>query len=157
MPKGNFYRAELIERIDFSEDLALFRFRPDGAFNFRPGQYATIAVEEEGQFRQRPYSIVSSQYEPFLEFFVELVPGGEVTPSLWKLKVGDAVSIRDRIAGHFTLAEETGMTRHLMMATVTGVAPFISMVRTQQIEMQRGKSIPHRFVLLLPRLGAASA
>jgi ferredoxin--NADP+ reductase len=146
--KANFYRAELIERIDFTEDLVLFRFRPEEGVSFRPGQYATIAVEEEGEFRQRPYSIVSSPYEPFLEFFVELVPHGEVTPTLWKLRVGDVVSVRNRIAGHFTLEEEIGITRHIMVATVSGVAPFLSMIRTQRIEMQRGKLSPHRFILL---------
>ncbi len=147
--KPNFSRAELIERIDFSEDLCLMRFRPEIPFTFRPGQYATLALEDGDKLIQRPYSIVSSPYEPILEFYLELVPHGELTPRLWKLKVGDTVLVRNKIVGAFTLDEKSGMTRHLMGATVTGVAPYISMARTQRMDMQNGKTSPHQFAVIL--------
>jgi ferredoxin--NADP+ reductase len=140
MSRPNFYQAEIIDRVDFSQDLWLIRIRPEGSFSFRPGQYATLAVENEGKLIQRPYSIVSSPHEPFLEFFIELVPEGELTPRLWQMKVGDKLLIRNRIVGAFTLDEKSGMKRHLMAATVTGAAPYISMVRTQRIEIERGKT-----------------
>jgi ferredoxin--NADP+ reductase len=146
---ANFYRAELIERIDFSEDLALFRFRVDGSFSFRPGQYATVAMEDGDKLIQRAYSIVSSPYEPFLEFFVELVREvGVLTPRLWDLKVTDRVLVRNRIVGSFTLDEKSGMRCHLMAATVTGVAPYISMVRAQKIDIKRGRTDPHQFAII---------
>ena len=148
MQKSRFYQAELIERVDFSEDLALFKFHPDGTFSFVPGQYATIAVEDGEKLIQRPYSIVSSPYEPFLEFFVELVPEGALTPRLWDLKVGDVVLIRNRIVGRFILDDKSGMNRHLLMGTVTGAAPYISMARTQQIDLERGKSSPHQLAII---------
>ena len=121
MPRLNFDRARLIERIDFSEDLALFRFRPDSAGSFQPGQYATLALEDGDKLIQRPYSIVSSPYEPFLEFFLELVPQGALTTRLWDLKVEDEVLVRTRIVGKFTLDES--VNRHSMAATVTLRAP----------------------------------
>ena len=148
---AKFYQADLIERVDFSEDLALFRFRPDGPFDFRPGQYATVALEDGDKLIQRAYSIVSSPYESFLEFFVELVleeEGGVLTPMIWDLKVGESVLIRNRIVGSFTLDEESGMKKHLMAATVTGVAPYISMARTQRIDIERGKSDPHQLAII---------
>jgi ferredoxin--NADP+ reductase len=148
MSTANFYRAELSERIDFSHDLALFRFRPEGSFSFRPGQYATIAVEDGDKLIQRPYSIVSSPYEPFLEFFVELVPEGALTPRLWELRLGDFVWIRNRIVGAFTRDEKSGVTRHLMAATVTGIAPTLSMARSQRIELQQKGGEPHQFLVV---------
>src|SRR5438093_1609797 len=156
MTRLNFHRAELIERVDFSKELALFKFRPDGEFSFRPGQYATIAVENGEKLIQRPYSIVSSPYEPFLEFYIELVPHGTLTPRLWDLKVGDEVLTRNRIVGHFTLDHKLGVHRHLMLGTVTGAAPYISMIRTQKIELEQGKKTdsehgkmkPHQFVMI---------
>lgn len=150
MSKANFYKAELIERVDFSHDLALMRFKPDGPFTFKPGQYATIAMEDGDKLIQRPYSIVSSPLEPFLEFFVELVPEGELTPRLWQLKTGDTVWVRNRIVGAFTLDEKSGMKRHLMAATVTGAAPYISMARTQLIEIKQGKAKgePHEMAII---------
>src|SRR5215467_11874258 len=117
MSAPNFYRANLIERTNFTEDLALFRFRPEGEFTFKPGQYATLAVEHNGKLIQRPYSIVSSPYENFLEFFIELVPRGELTPRIWDLKQGDYVLVRSRIVGAFTRDDKAGMNRHVMAAT----------------------------------------
>lgn len=148
MSRLSFQRAKLIERVDFSEDLALCRFRPDGSFSFQPGQYATIAVGDGGQLIQRPYSIVSSPYETFLEFFFELVPAGALTPRLWALKVDDEVLIRNRIVGKFTLDETSGMKCHSMAATVTGVAPYVSMARTARMDLQRGKSKGHQFAII---------
>jgi len=148
MSRPNFYRAELTERIDFSQDLGLFKFRPEGPFTFRPGQYATIGIEDGDKLIQRPYSIVSSPYEPFLEFFVELVPEGALTPKIWELKVGDFVLIRNRIVSAFTRDEKSGATRHLAAATVTGIAPFLSMVRSQRIDLQRDGCKAHEFLIV---------
>jgi len=148
MSRSNFYRAELIERIDFSQDLGLFRFRPEGPFTFQPGQYATIGIEDGDKLIQRPYSIVSSPYEPFLEFFVELVPEGALTPRIWQLKVGDSVFIRNRIVGAFTRDEKMGAKRHLMAATVTGIAPYLSMARSQRIDLHRGTGEAHELLIV---------
>src|SRR4029453_2156235 len=59
--------------------------------------------------------------------FLELVPHGELTPKLWTLRVGDAVSLRPRPKGVFTLEEKFPV--HLLVAMVTGIAPFVSMLR----------------------------
>jgi len=64
---------------------------------------------------------------PAPELFLELVPHGELTPKLWTLRVGDAVSLRPRPKGVFT-GEEKFPVR-LMVATVTGIAAFVSMLR----------------------------
>lgn len=144
MTQANYYAADLIERIDVSANLAVFRFRPAEQSSFAAGQYATIGVAHDGGVIERPYSIVSSPHERFLEFFVELVPGGDLTPKLWELRLGSSILIRRRIVGHFSL--DTHVSRHLMLATVTGVAPFVSMLRTQQIE--RGTETRDRFLLI---------
>ena len=148
MTETNIHRAELIERIDFSTDLSVFKFRLDFPLKFRPGQFVNVGIEEDGTLIERPYSIVSSPYEPFLELFIELVPHGGLTPRLWDLNVGNSVLVKDRVAGNFTLREKSEMTRHLMAATVTGIAPYISMVRTQRIEMSQGKESPHQFLIV---------
>ncbi len=147
---SEFLQGELIERIDFSEDLGMFKFRIVGAQipKFIPGQYATLGLEgEDGKIIWRPYSIVSSPYEPFLEFYIELVPHGKLTPRIWKLKVGDKIWIRPRIVGKFNL--DTRAKKHLMVATVTGAAPYISAARTQRYDLENGKiSEPHKFLII---------
>ena len=147
--RAQYLKGELIEREDFSEDLAAFRFRVDKQLPFIPGQYATIGFQVGEKIVQRPYSIVSSPHEPFMEVFVELVPEGATTPLFWELKLGDSVFIRDRLVGRFVLDTESGMTRHVMAGTVTGAAPYISIARTQKIEQEQGKASPHQILAIV--------
>jgi len=148
MSASSFYRAKLVERVNFTDDLGMFRFRPEGEFTFKAGQYATLGLEDGGKLIQRPYSIVSSPRENFLEFFIELVPQGELTPKLWELKVSDHVLVRNRIVGAFTRDEKAGMVRHIMAATVTGIAPYVSMIRTQRMDVARGEVAEHQFAVV---------
>src|SRR6266550_3608429 len=88
------YQARILERRDLSPDLWIVRIDPGGPFEFRAGQYATLGVDHDGKRIERAYSIVSSPYEESLEFFVELVPQGDLTPDLFKLKESDTLLCR---------------------------------------------------------------
>jgi ferredoxin--NADP+ reductase len=117
--------ASIAKRVDFTPDHFKLWLEPAEPFTFAPGQYCTIGVDGI----ERPYSIVSSPREPLIELFVELIwpPEGKLTPLLHKLRVGDTVSIRRRAKGKFVL--NNAYRKHVMVATVTGVAPFVSMLR----------------------------
>jgi ferredoxin-NADP reductase len=71
-----FLRARITQRQDVSADLWAIGVDPGGEFRFNAGQYATLGVETPHKLIERPYSIVSSQYEREVEFFIELVPRG---------------------------------------------------------------------------------
>ena len=144
--QADYCEAELIERTDISANLAILRFRMAEQPAFTAGQFATIGLAVDGEVLERPYSIVSSPHEPFLEFFIELVAGGSITPRLWRLKLGSTILIRPRIVGQLTL--DTGVAHHLMLATITGVAPFVSILRTQQIDRERGAASNDRFLVI---------
>lgn len=133
------YRAEIIERRDFSGDLWAIRIKAEGALNFTPGQYATFGVAEDDKLIERPYSIVSSPYEETLEFFFELVPEGDLTPRLHKLKTGATLFMRKAAKGRFNLDMKSGHKKHFLVSTVTGVAPYCSMVRTLYRDWKEGK------------------
>jgi ferredoxin--NADP+ reductase len=133
-------RAKLVQRKDISEDLMVIKLEPeDGRFEFKPGQYCTLGIDGV----ERAYSIVSPPYEPLLEIFVELVPDGELTPKMWGLKLGDSMSLRPRAKGIFTMNEK--VHHHLMLSTVTGVAPYVSIIR-EYLHQERQD---HRFYVLL--------
>ena len=139
-PTPGWPRAVLVERRDITNDLWVIRLEPeDGPFKFKPGQYCTLGLDGI----ERAYSIASAPHEPFLEIFVELVPDGELTPLMHKMKLGDAMSIRPRPKGLFTM--DNRVHHHFMVATVTGVAPSISMLRSSHLE--GGKD--HKFYVLL--------
>src|SRR5438105_9696677 len=129
-PEDKFFRARLIQREEFAADLWTARIDPGGAFKFVPGQYATLGIEKDGKRIERPYSIVSSPSEDEIEFFFELVPVGALTPLLHKLQPGDRLLMRKVPKGRFCLDTTSGKTNHLLISTVTGVAPFVSFVRT---------------------------
>jgi ferredoxin--NADP+ reductase len=119
-------RATIVRRKDVTDDLFCLWLQPQVAMTFQPGQYATIGRNGI----ERPYSIVSAPYEPLLELFIELVPaekGGKLTPLLHAQRVGDVVTLRPRAKGRFLLRRQ--VAHHVMVATVTGIAPYVSMLR----------------------------
>ena len=135
--EDKFYHARITKRIDFAPDLWMIRINAGGEFKFAPGQYATLGVQGPEKRSERPYSIVSSPYESEIEFFFELVPQGELTPQLYKLQMGDEVLMRKVPKGRFTL--DPKRNNHLMVCTVTGIAPFVSWARSMLKDWNEGK------------------
>jgi ferredoxin--NADP+ reductase len=123
--KGKVTSATIVRRVDLTPEHFKIWLRCVEPFTFEPGQYCTLGVDGV----ERPYSIVSSPREPLLELFVELIPPplGHLTPLLYALKIGDTVTLRPRAKGVFLLRPE--FRNHVMVATVTGIAPFVSMLR----------------------------
>jgi ferredoxin--NADP+ reductase len=150
MPEGKYIDARLRSRWQIADDLAIFTFEPAVPLSWKPGQYATLGINNgDGELIERPYSICSSPAEGFLEFFIELVPNGQLSPLLWNLQQGDTVKVRPNIKGHFLLDEESGRTTHLMVATVTGIAPYVSMLRRYRADLLSGKtSTIHHFIIV---------
>lgn len=148
MNQADYLNAELIERIAFSSNHFMLRFRLDGPFSFRAGQYATVALADGDRLIPRAYSIVSSPHDPLLEFYIELVKPGALTPRLWQLRPGDRAYIRNRAAGRMGLVKREGVKNHLIIATVAGVAPFISMTRTYAAEKETRGAVAHRFAII---------
>jgi ferredoxin--NADP+ reductase len=138
-PDDKFYRAKIVKRVDYAPDLWMIRINPGGEFQFAPGQYATLGLDGPEKRSERPYSIASSPHEKEIEFFFELVPNGELTPDLYTLQLGDELLMRKVPKGRFTL--DTGhaeRTNHLLVATVTGVAPFVSYTRKLSKDWKEG-------------------
>ncbi len=144
------YRARITKRADLAPDLWMIRVDPGAEFPFIPGQYATLGVEKDARRLERPYSIASSPYEKELEFFFELVPEGQTTPPLYDLQPGDEVLLRKSAKGRFTLdTTQPGRTHHLMLSTVTGIAPFVSFARTLFKDWKEGRFAgDHKLFLL---------
>lgn len=146
---NNIFNATLVERRDITSDLSVVCVCGDGGFvpDFQPGQFVTLGLprpedasasdtetaDPPGRVRliRRAYSIASSPDERrFLELYVVLVEGGKLTPRLWNVEQGGRLFMDPRIHGEFTLGDVPSDTHLVFVATGTGVAPFISMVRT---------------------------
>ena len=146
-----YYNARILDRRDVSPELCILRVDPGGSLEYRAGQYATLGIERDGARTERAYSMVSSPYEDALEFFVELVPNGGLTPGLFQLQQGDTLLCRKIAKGRFMLELRSGRTNHLFISTVTGIAPFVSYVRTIYRDWKAGAGLmpgEHRFFCL---------
>jgi ferredoxin--NADP+ reductase len=98
--------------------------RPAG-FAFQAGQHVKLGAG--GARKRRPYTIASAPADAELQFCIEHVPGGTLTPTLFSLRPGDRVELGDAPKGSFAL--DPAARTHLMVATVTGIAPLRSMLR----------------------------
>lgn len=117
--------------------LMSFRIRRDPAYQFMPGQFARIGLtKDDGEIIWRAYSIVSAPNETFLEFFLVVVPTGEFSSRIAKLKIGDTMHV-EKISQGFLTTNRFKDGRDLwLIATGTGMAPYISMVRDAAIWQQ---------------------
>lgn len=134
-------KTKITKRFDISHDLwKLWLQKPEG-YSFKAGQYCTIGVDGV----ERAYSIVSAPYEDDLELFVELVPPpeGNLTPLLHELREGSEVTIRPRPKGIFVF--DASLPNQLFVATVTGVVPYLSIIRQYLRDGRTG----HRFYVLM--------
>lgn len=147
-PGEKYQKATVTFRHDHAEDLWTIRVRPEQRLAFQPGQYATLGLEEGGKVVERAYSICSSPLEEEIEFFFELVPQGRLTPPLFRHQVGDTLLMRRQAKGLFTLDGKSGHREHFLVCTVTGVAPYVSMVRTLAREAREGRAADSHFVVL---------
>ncbi|MFO8098481.1 MAG: ferredoxin--NADP reductase [Salinibacter sp.] len=146
---SQYMELTLLERVDFSDDLAVFRVEAEQPVDFTPGQYATLGLRTPDQDRPllRPYSVASAPGTPTLEFFIERVEEGALTQRLWTLTPGATLWMRKKIVGRFVLDEQR--RHHVMVATVTGVGPYLSIARAQDRALTNGTiESPHRMLIL---------
>lgn len=146
---SKFTGGTVVSRRDLAPDLWVIRVRPEVDIGFRAGQYVTIGLEVDGELRERPYSIASAPAEEELELFVELVPDGFLTPFLHPLEPGAPLTLRPRCKGLFLKDCPVAGEAHVFVATVTGIAPFVSFLRQAAAGERAGGRSIERPVLLL--------
>ena len=77
----------------------------------------------------RAYSITSGPYDDYLEFYSIKVQDGPLTSRLQHITVGDTIKVGEKPTGTLILANLELGGDLVMMASGTGVAPFISLLR----------------------------
>ena len=110
---------------------SLFSLRVEGAQpEFQAGQFVRIALDIDGQRVARAFSFVNPPDDPTLEFYGVIVPQGPLSPRLARLQRGDALYVAPNPAGFLILAEIPDAETLWLISTGTGLAPFLSIVRT---------------------------
>ena len=140
--------ATVIKRAEINHGLLVLRVVPDEALPpFKAGQYTVLGLpgtaarsphadQEEPLAKpealiKRAYSVTSSSLEgQYLEFYIALVRTGALTPRLFAVKEGDRIWMGPKIVGMFTLDEVPQGNDLVLIATGTGLAPYLSMLRS---------------------------
>jgi ferredoxin--NADP+ reductase len=101
------------------------------SLRFEAGQFVRIALDIGGERIARPFSFVNAPDDPVMEFYGVIVREGPLSPSLARLKTGEPIYIADNPAGWLILSEVPPAEDLWLVATGTGLAPFLSILRTE--------------------------
>jgi ferredoxin--NADP+ reductase len=154
--------AVVAAKNELSPRLMIMRVVTDGwqMPDFEPGQFAVLGLpgsapryylsepentpSEPHKLIRRAYSIASSSLtREYMEFYISLITSGALTPRLFARDIGDHLWLSPKVTGMFTLDQVPENMNVVMVATGTGLAPYMSMLST---EMRCGSS--RRFAVL---------
>ena len=111
--------------------------RPQG-FAFENGEFVAIGLKRDGRLVTRAYSIVSTSDRDHLEFLSIHVPDGPLTSQLAHIRPGDSVWVNNKTTGTLTLHHVLPGRVLYLLATGTGLAPFMSLIRDPQLYARFG-------------------
>ncbi len=149
MAKQQELNAVVEQKNELTPQLMILRVVADGwqLPHFTPGQYVVLGLPpsaprcdlSESEIKpppsdkliRRAYSIASSSLTAeYIDFYIRLVTNGTLTPRLFTLEVGDRIWLSSHPVGMFTLADVPPEKDIVLVATGTGLAPYMSMLRT---------------------------
>jgi ferredoxin-NADP reductase len=148
--KKKMQTATLIEKQVFAGGrLGIFKLKPTGGSRwwYQAGQYTTLGLDTPTHgFVPRAYSIAGTPLDDgTLEFYIALVENGQLTPTIFAQELGATFHYLSA-KGRFTL-KHSGKRTIVMIATGTGLAPFVAQIRSLWKLHQSGIATGHRVVL----------
>lgn len=145
--------AVISQKLEVAPGLVIFQVKPDGwdLPDFKGGQFVVLGVpvdyervslsdkeevkpevKNKDGLIKRAYSIASSSKEKeFVEFYITMIRSGDFTPRLFNLGVGDRIWMAKKFAGAITLDSVPSDANTIFLATGTGLAPHMSMLRSE--------------------------
>jgi ferredoxin--NADP+ reductase len=108
---------------------------------FANGQFVMVGLQVGNRPLLRAYSIASANHEEHLEFLSIKVPDGPLTAKLQHIREGDEVLVSRKPAGTLLLDDLRPGKRLYLLCTGTGAAPFLSLIKDQEIYERFGRVI----------------
>jgi ferredoxin-NADP reductase len=122
-----FHKVKIIDIKDLNEDIKEFTLDNPGG-EFKPGQFATIKIEDgETPACMRSYSVLSGN-EGKLQMVIKKIEGGRGTSYLFDRQTGDDLQMLYPL-GHFGLPGKLASSL-VFVGTGTGLAPLLCMLES---------------------------
>ncbi|MFL6649247.1 MAG: ferredoxin--NADP reductase [Sulfurifustaceae bacterium] len=113
----------------WNDTLFSFTTTRNPELRFQNGHFVMIGLTVDGRPLTRAYSIASANYEEHLEFFSIKVQNGPLTSRLQHLTVGDSILVSRKPVGTLVLDDLQPGKYNYLLATGTGLAPFLSIIK----------------------------
>ena len=126
-------REEVTAVHHWTNRLFSFKTTRSPGFRFKNGHFTMIGIEREGKPLLRAYSMASANYDDELEFFSIKVADGPLTSRLQNIQVGDELLVNSKATGTLVLDNLLPGRNLYLVATGTGLAPFLSIVRDPEL------------------------
>ncbi|OAN48844.1 ferredoxin--NADP reductase [Magnetospirillum moscoviense] len=130
---SNIIEKTVLDIHHWTDTLFTLRLNRDPGFRFDNGQFAMIGLMVDGRPLMRAYSMVSANYEEHLEFLSIKVPNGPLTSRLAAVKPGDTILVNKKTTGTLVLDNLRPGKRVYLLATGTGLAPFLSIIKDPEL------------------------
>jgi len=124
-------QGTVTDNIHWTENLYSLKIDADIG-KFTAGQFTSLALDIEGERVARPYSFLSAPGQQPLEFFFYTATGGVLSNAMLDLEAGDSIWLKKQANGFFTLSEVPDARDLWMFGTGTGIAPFFSILKTEE-------------------------
>ena len=117
----------------WNDTLFSFKTTRDPSLRFRNGHFVMVGIEVGGKPLLRAYSVVSPNYDEHLEFYSIKVQDGPLTSRLQHIKPGDPILISRKPTGTLLWDHLLPGKRLYLLASGTGLAPFMSIIRDPDV------------------------
>ena len=118
--------AVIVERTVLASEVLRIRLRPEGPFEYRPGQFLQL---RRADGLTRSYSIASLPEQPSIELHIRRVPGGRMSTWLHEeIRPGDSIELLGPAGECFYVADRRDANL-LLVGVGTGLAPLWGVAR----------------------------
>jgi ferredoxin--NADP+ reductase len=129
---ANWLEGKVVENRRLNDYLTSLIIEVD-LHGYEAGQFVRIGLRDGEEILARPYSLVNRPEENHLEVYFNIVEEGPLSPLLFALQAGDDVLVSDRPSGFLTISELPAAPHLWMIATGTGIGPFLAISKSDAV------------------------
>ena len=127
---SNWLNGKVIENRRLNEYLTSLIIDADLG-GYEAGQFVRIGLPDGDDVLARPYSLVNTPQERHLEVYFNIVEEGPLSPRLFDLQAGDDILVASNPSGFLTVSEIPDCKHLWMIATGTGIGPFLAILKSE--------------------------